>query len=211
MNHRIVIIDYGVGNLFSLQRAFRAVSGEALIASDVDTIYSADALVLPGVGSFEAGMRGLRLRGLIDVVKNAATKGTPILGICLGAQLLLSEGHEFGVHQGLDIIPGKVLKFEGLTQNEKIPHVGWNNISPPEEVTWKGTVLDLVEKASKVYFVHSYILAPRNKEHTFGLTTYGGKEFCSIVKKGKIIGVQFHPEKSGETGLRIIKNFVSAL
>ena len=173
-------------------------------------IAAAHALVLPGVGAFEAGMRGLAVRGLISAVQNAALENKPMLGICLGAQLLFSEGHEFGVHQGLGIIQGKVVRFPASVK-EKVPQVGWNRISPPKGVSWAGSMFEVSVAPPEVYFVHSYIMEPDSREHIFGLTSYGGVEFCSIVKKGAIVGVQFHPEKSGEIGLLIIKNFINTL
>ncbi|QQG42894.1 MAG: imidazole glycerol phosphate synthase subunit HisH [Candidatus Giovannonibacteria bacterium] len=195
---KITIIDYGVGNLHSLRRAFKFFEIDAAISEDADEILNSDAVVLPGVGSFEAGMRGLKVRGLVDAVKEFAVSNKPMLGICLGAQILLSEGHEFGVFEGLDIIPGKVTRFPELAGGEKIPHIGWNRVSSPGGDAWN----------KDFYFVHSYILRPEKREHIFGLTTYGGQEFCSVVKKGNIYGTQFHPERSGDAGLEIIKNFI---
>lgn len=195
---KITIIDYGVGNLHSLRRAFGFFGIPACVSEDAEEILNSDAIVLPGVGSFEAGMRGLKVRGLADAVKTFASSGKPVLGICLGAQILLSEGREFGVFEGLGIIPGKVERFSELINGEKIPHVGWNKVSSSGGDMWN----------KDFYFVHSYVLRPDKKEHVFGLTAYGGREFCSIVKKGNIYGTQFHPEKSGEAGLEIIKNFI---
>lgn len=198
---KITIIDYGVGNLHSLRRAFKFCGVQAIISEDADEILNSDAIILPGVGSFEAGMRGLRLRGLTDAVKQFASSGKPILGICLGAQILLSEGREFGVFDGLGIIPGKVVRFPALAGGEKIPHVGWNRVRSPGGDLWN----------KDFYFVHSYILGPQNSEHIFGLTTYGGREFCSVVKKDNVYGCQFHPEKSGESGLEIIRSFIKII
>lgn len=198
---KITIIDYGVGNLQSLKKAFNFFGVNAAASEDTNEILTSDAIVLPGVGSFEAGMRGLKVRGLVNNVKNFAAKNKPMLGICLGAQILLSEGHEFGVFEGLDIIPGKVIRFFDLQNKEKIPHIGWNMVKSPGGEMWN----------QDFYFVHSYILLPDRKENIFGLTTYGGREFCSIVKNGNIYGTQFHPEKSGKAGLEIIKNFINSI
>lgn len=205
----IIIIDYGVGNLQSLKKAFYHVNVDARISGDPTDIENADALALPGVGSFEAGMRGLALRGLTAAVKTFAKTGKPMLGICLGAQLLLSRGHEFGVHDGLDVIPGEVVRFPELSAREKIPQVGWNKVMRPSGVTWRGTIFDSFEKEPDVYFVHSYVLKPENGEHILGTTIYGGFEFCSAIRSGRIFGTQFHPEKSGKAGLEIIKDFVT--
>ena len=201
MNKKITIVDYGVGNLHSLRRAFEFFDLEPQISEDAETILNSDAIILPGVGSFEAGMRGLKVRGLTDAVKTFAVADKPMLGICLGAQIMLGEGHEFGVFEGLDIIPGKVARFPELADGEKIPHVGWNRVKSPGGDIWN----------KDFYFVHSYILEPENSENIFGLTTYGGREFCSVVKKGNIYGTQFHPEKSGKAGLEIIKNFIKLI
>lgn len=192
----IVIVDYGVGNLFSLKKAFLFCGITPIISEDAQNFETADALVLPGVGSFEAGMRGLTARGLCSEVKKFSTSGKPMLGICLGAQLMLSKGYEFGEWDGLDIIPGKVVPFPKIT--EKIPHIGWNTIVEGEH-------------SFDAYFLHSYILVPRNLEDVFGVTEYGGLRFCSEVKKGKVLGVQFHPEKSGKAGLELIDTFVSVV
>ncbi len=212
VNPKIIIIDYGVGNLHSLKRAFEFFGVGAVISEDADEILNSDAVILPGVGSYEAGMRGLGVRGLVDAVKNFSESGKPMLGICLGAQLMLSEGHEFGIFKGLDIMPGKVIRFRDLAENEKIPQVGWNKVYAPPGISWNGTIFESVqERAPEVYFVHSYILSPEKKEHIFGLTTYGGKEFCSIIKYGNVYGCQFHPEKSGKVGLEIIQNFIKSI
>ena len=202
----VVIIDYGVGNLHSLARAFTAVGATPCITEDPEIIMNAPRLVLPGVGAFAAGMHGLERRGLVTAVTQAAARQVPILGICLGAQLLLTEGHEFGTFKGLNLIPGTVERFPTLPENEKIPHIGWNAIIQPESQKWENSILN-EQQNKEVYFVHSYILKPQDPAHFLATTKYGGYEFCSVVKKDKITGCQFHPEKSGEVGLRIIKNF----
>jgi len=207
MKH-VVIIDYGVGNLRSLVKVFGHFGVDVSVSEDPSEIAHADALVLPGVGSFKAGMRGLRLRGLLEAVVRADQEKKPILGICLGAQLLFDEGHEFGVHKGLGIIEGTVSCFPHLSQEEKIPQVGWNSVHKPEGVSWTGGVLDGLGSEPEFYFVHSYIMVPEKIEYVFGLTTYGGTEFCSVVKKGNTLGVQFHPEKSAKVGLALIKSYI---
>ena len=162
-------------------------------------------------GSFEAGMRGLRVRGLADKVKEFALKNKPILGICLGAQLLFTKGYEFGESDGLDIIPGKVVRFPLLQDNEKIPQVGWNGVFAPNGRSWENSILGNLPENFSAYFTHSYILEPDVKENVLGLTNYGGKEFCSVVKAGNVYGLQFHPEKSGKVGLEIIRNFKNSI
>lgn len=196
MTKKIVIVDYGVGNLFSLKKAFEFCGITPVISEEADDVKTADALVLPGVGSFEAGMRGLQTRGLIPEVRRYPSSKKPMLGICLGAQLMLTKGHEFGERDGLGIIPGAVLPFPKIT--EKVPHIGWSKVTEGK-------------RSFNAYFLHSYILEPRNLEDVFGVTEYGGYRFCSSVKKGAVYGVQFHPEKSGEEGLAVISRFIESV
>lgn len=211
-NHKITIIDYGVGNIQSLKKAFEFLGSSAFVSEEANEILSSDAVVLPGVGSFEAGMRGLKTRGITETVRTFADSGRPMLGICLGAQLMLDKGYEFGEFRGLGIIPGVVSHFPELDSREKVPQVGWNRILRPEDASWEGSILDCPDYENLyAYFVHSYIMAPENPQHVFGTTSYGGIEFCSAMRRGSIFGVQFHPEKSGKVGLAIINNFVKLI
>lgn len=205
--NKVTIVDYGVGNLQSIEKALCSCGAEVEITEDAEKIKSAQAIILPGVGSFEAGMRGLKLRGLEETLKSVAQKGIPMLGICLGAQLLLSKGYEFGEHDGLGIVPGQVMSFPVLAEKEKIPHIGWNKIRPSKSVLWQDTILENQEER-EVYFIHSYILKPQEKADCLATTVYGGYEFCSAIRKGNIYGCQFHPEKSGRIGLAVLNNFV---
>ena len=200
---KICVIDYGVGNLHSALKAVQLYSKNASMSTDPEEVHNANGLILPGVGSFKAGMRGLRDRKLIEIVIEASENNTPILGICLGAQLLMSKGYEFGEHEGLGIIPGSVQHFPQLT--ERIPHIGWNEIIPACE--WGNTILSGTD-ALEMYFVHSYVLEPIEKDHILAKTEYGGHSFVSAIVKNNSFGCQFHPEKSGKAGLRIIENFV---
>lgn len=209
-NKTIAIIDYGVGNLYSIQKALENFNNNVFITEDSEKLSSADAVILPGVGSFRAGMEGLKVRNLIESVKNFSLTGKPMLGICLGAQLLLDKGYEFGLFNGLGIIPGKVVKFPKL-KKERIPHIGWNGIFPSKNNGWRKTILDSVKPDSDLYFVHSYILQPAAKSNVLALANYDGHEFCAVIRKKNIYGCQFHPEKSGQVGLRIIKNFVNII
>jgi glutamine amidotransferase len=205
----IVIIDYGVGNLKSLKRAFVESGSEPIISEDSKLIAAADALVLPGVGAFSAGMHGLAERGLVEVVRNFAASGKPMLGICLGAQLLFSEGQELGIFNGLGSIPGKVVAFPPLKDNEKVPHMGWNTLRPSAGQNWEGTILSGLDAGVYAYFVHSYIMEPQQENVVLATTTYGGCTFPAVVRQGSIYGVQFHPEKSATDGLAMIKNFIA--
>ena len=207
---KIVVVDYGVGNLYSLEKALALFSKDVVISDDAEIISNAGALILPGVGAFVAGMAGLEIRKLIEPIRKFAKSGKPILGICLGAQILLDKGYEFEEHQGLGLISGKVLLFpDSVKQNEKLPQIGWNEIAPPKGISWKKTILNGVKERSSVYFVHSYILVPENEEDIFALSLYGGLSFCAAVRKGNVYGTQFHPEKSSAVGLAILKNFVN--
>lgn len=209
---KLVIVDYGVGNLQSLGKAVKLFTDQLLVSEDPQEISQADGLILPGVGAFEAGMSGLGIRGLIQTVKKFAESRKPILGICLGAQLLLSKGFEFGEFQGLDIIAGKVVRFPELPEREKIPNIGWSQIYPKSDASsWNETVLKNIPEKSSVYFVHSYILAPDARENILALANYGGYEFCAAVRQGNVYGCQFHPEKSGPVGIKIIENFVNLI
>ncbi len=208
---KISIVDYGVGNLYSLLKAFKCFTDNAKVTEEAEELKNSDAIILPGVGSFAAGMRGLQVRKLVDPVKEFADSGKPILGICLGAQIMLTKGYEFGEFDGLNLIAGKIVRFPKLPQGIKLPHIGWNKIYPQKKRSWKKTILEATQEDSSVYFIHSYILEPSDKEDIMSLATYGNYEFCSAIKRGNIYGCQFHPEKSGQVGLTIIKKFVSSI
>jgi len=209
---KIALVDYGLGNLYSILRAMRCFGVDVVVTEEAEEIEKADGILLPGVGAFAAGMKGLELRGLAGVIKKAAQQNRPMLGICLGAQLMLTEGHEFGEHLGLDIIKGKVVQFPSLKKPEKIPHVGWNSIlTPSAAVSWRGTIFDELDERDRVYFVHSYIMKPDKETDVLAVTSYGDYQFCSAVRKGNIYGCQFHPEKSGQVGLKIISEFVKII
>lgn len=206
---KITIVDYGVGNLHSVVNAFKHLGENPRISEEAEEILTSDAIVLPGVGSFQAGIEGLKIRKLDKAIKDFAKTNKPILGICLGAQLLMSKGYEFGTFDGLDIIPGQVEMFKKI--KDKIPHIGWNEVIMPKKSSWNKTILSSVKQHSDLYFVHSYLLKPNNKKNILSLTKYGGLEFCSAIYKDNIYGCQFHPEKSGEVGLKIIKNFINLI
>jgi glutamine amidotransferase len=199
----IAIIDYGMGNLRSVQKGFERMGHEVVVTSDAKTIMDASKVVLPGVGAFPDCMRNLREYGLIDAVHRTIKSGKPFLGICLGLQLLFTESEEFGISKGLDIIRGRVIRFKGPEFADlKIPHMGWNSISIKRQVP---ALLDVPDN-SQVYFVHSFHVVPEDKSVIATTTSYG-IEFVSSIWKDNIFAVQFHPEKSQSLGLSILKRF----
>ena len=207
----IAIVDYDCGNLFSLARALTELGVSSTITRDLGVIRHADKMILPGVGAFGEGMERIRNYELLDAILDFAGSGKPVLGICLGMQLLLDESFEFGQHQGLKLIQGKVTR---LDQNKadarpiKIPHIGWNSILfDPQDDKLKGLFRGLT-CGTYMYFLHSFFVAPAQENHNIATTDYGPNRFCSIVKKDNILGVQFHPEISGPSGLRLLQNFV---
>jgi glutamine amidotransferase len=200
----IAIIDYGVGNLRSVEKAFTTQGISAIVTDDEATLRTADKLVLPGVGAFAACMDGLRSRGFDQLVIEAAGAGKPILGLCVGLQMMFEEGHEFGIHRGLGLMPWRVVRFpDGL----HVPHIGWNQVHlrQPNHPLFH----DLPDH-SFFYFVHSFYVEPTNQDCVIGETDYGIK-YASICGRGSVIGVQFHPEKSQSAGLRLLRNFAAGL
>jgi glutamine amidotransferase len=202
-----MVVDYGVGNMHSILKALRRYEEDVVMSEDAAEIDGAAALVLPGQGAFAAGMEGLRARGLLDAVKRATAQGKPILGICLGAQILLEKGFEFGEHEGLGLLPGEVIHFPPLKDGAKTPHMGWSAVEE-RAGAWKGTALEGVRSGAEMYFIHSYILQPSVPANILAETIYGGVRFPSAIGSGKILGCQFHPEKSATEGLTIIEHFV---
>lgn len=213
MIKKVTVADYGLGNLFSISRALSHIGAEPVITDDPEKIAQAGRLILPGVGAFGEGMHNLSSKNLIEPVRMMAASGRPMLGICLGMQLMMSEGEELGHHEGLDLIQGAVVRFPSPSTegpHYKIPHVGWNSIYRPGHIeTWQGTILEGITDGDSVYFVHSYLVVPDDESHTLAETTYGGLTYCSVIRNENIMGCQFHPEKSGETGLKILNNFIS--
>jgi len=197
-----IIIDYGMGNLRSVEKALESVGGRPVISGDPETIRRATRLILPGVGAFGDAMRNLRRNELDQAILQAARAGTPLLGLCLGLQLLFTQSEEFGLHEGLDLIPGRVRKLDepGL----RVPHVGWNQI----EGTQPNPLLNDVPEGSYFYFVHSFYVEPENPENALRWTHYG-RRFCSIACRERVWGAQFHPEKSQDAGKRLLRNFLA--
>ncbi len=205
---KIVIIDYQLGNLFSVKQACDTVGMNAIISSKKDDIINANALVLPGVGAFKEAMNNLNNLDLIDSIKKKVKSGTPLLGICLGLQLLFSESEEFGSTKGLDLISGKIKKFSSDKDGKKIkvPHIAWNQVYSKDQ-SWHETPLRNLREYEFMYFVHSYYVQPDNVDCILTNTDYSGIEFCSSVIQNNIFATQFHPEKSAEIGLSIYKNW----
>lgn len=195
----IAIIDYQMGNLKSVQKSFEGIGFKAKITNDSKIIKKAKGLVIPGVGAFDGAIKNLHEMGMISAIKDFVSSGKPLLGICLGMQLLMTTSEENGLHRGLDLIPGEVLR---LPSKVKIPHMGWNSLGLQKQTLLTGKI----EKGSYFYFVHSYYVKPQNTEHIVATTEYG-IEFCSIIEKENIMGVQFHPEKSSYLGQKILINF----
>lgn len=193
----IAIIDYGVGNLNSIQNALEKLGHESMITHKSEDLYAADGIILPGVGAFNDAIKSLRATGLVDDILKCVEAGKPLLGICLGMQLLYEKSYEDGEWEGLGILKGNVVKFD---DSLKVPHMGWNNISFKRE----DPILKYIKEDDYIYFVHSYYVD--TLEDAIAYTEYGVK-VPAIVGKGSVYGMQFHPEKSGEVGLKLLKAF----
>ena len=198
----IAIIDYGVGNLFSVQSSFARVGAETVITSDKNVIRNADKIMLPGVGAFEAAAKKLKENGMADLLKEEAAKGKPIMGICLGMQMLFERSFEYGCHEGLGLLKGEVVPMRGyVDETLKVPHSGWNALRFVKE----HPLLKYCKDGDFVYYVHSYY-ASNCEESLLAVSEYS-KDITAIVGKDNIVGCQFHPEKSGEVGLNILRAF----
>ncbi len=199
----IAIIDYGVGNLFSLKSSLREIGAEAVVTSDEKVIAEADRIILPGVGAFEDAARKLREAGMAEVVKREAAAGKPMMGICLGMQLMFDVGYEYGEHEGLGLIRGSVRPIaDVIPEGYKIPHIGWNLLKFRKE----SPLFKYIKEDDYVYFVHSYYAAECD-ESVIAVTEYGA-ELTAAVANGNVYGCQFHPEKSGDVGMKILKAFM---
>lgn len=198
----LAIIDYGMGNLHSVSKAVGRLGREALVTSSPEEILAADGAILPGVGAFGDAMRNLRETGLEAVVKQVASSGKPLLGICLGMQLLFDESEEHGRHAGLGLLPGRVVRFQG---DYKVPHMGWNELSFRQP----SPLFEGLEPGH-VYFVHSYHVLPERSEDLLATTDYH-QPVTAIVGRGSLYGMQFHPEKSGELGMALLRSFVESV
>ena len=206
---KISIIDYEIGNVKSIINAFRKIGIEPLLTNNREIILNSDGLILPGVGAFAHGMKNLQKYGLQKIIYDFVDTNKPFMGICLGMQMLMEESEEFGITKGLGLIEGKVIKLPTQNSNyEKLPHVSWNEIIK-YDITWQNTIFHGIPEQSDMYFVHSFVSAPLDEKNILSVTEYSDYKFCSAIKKNNIYGCQFHPEKSGEIGLKIMQNFVN--
>ena len=213
MERRVTVVDYGLGNLFSISRALSALGAVAEVTSNPEAVRQARWVILPGVGAFGDGMQQLHVRGLVESIRAFVQSGGPLLGICLGMQLLFSESEEFGRHEGLALLPGKVVRLRDADvsgRRVKVPHIGWSELRPSRSVgEWSATILEGLAAGDAMYFVHSYVPTPEDEAVTIAQMHYGGHPYAAVVGQGRLAGCQFHPEKSGETGLRLLRNFLS--
>lgn len=202
---KVGIVNYGMGNLGSVRRAFEEIGAEPVIANHPSSLYEVDRVLLPGVGAYAEGMAHLSHGGWIDVLNDVVvTKGKPLLGICLGMQMLATTGHEGGVTQGLGMIPGQVRRLDDLGCMLRIPHVGWNEVRYYKD----NVLLEGVPDASDFYFVHSYAFVPQADENLVATVPYG-IDIAALVRRGHVFGCQFHPEKSSKAGRQLLKNFLN--
>ena len=210
---RVVIIDYVIGNIFSVNQAFKKIGVEALVTSNAQAIEEAKYLVLPGVGAFHKGIQALHDLELHETIIKTANKGVPLIGICLGMQMLLDESDEFKVTKGLGLIPGRVEKFPEVKDKNnyiKVPQVNWHEIVPGTPSTsWENSLLKKHKTKDSLYFVHSFVAKQLNTDHIIANYNCYGIKIPALIIKNNIIGCQFYPEKSGDAGLKILKNFMS--
>jgi imidazole glycerol-phosphate synthase subunit HisH len=208
-NKKVLVIDYQLNNIFSVTRALSNVGITPTVTSNFNDIPDADALVLPGVGAFGDAMSNLEKLNMINPILDFVDSGKPFFAICLGLQLLFSESEEFGVHKGLDIVSGKVVKFPNMANGHKlkVPQITWNHINKPSynNINWSDTPFKYVNSGEYMYFVHSFYVSPEDKNIVLSTTDYCETSYCSSILSNNIFATQFHPEKSGEKGLEIYK------
>jgi glutamine amidotransferase len=218
---RVAIVDYGLGNLFSVKHACAHAGLEASITADAREILAADAVILPGVGAYPDAMASLVERDLVGPLRDVAASGRWLVGICLGMQLFMGESEEFGRHEGLGLVPGKVVRFRGpmgafgragarVTRPLKVPQIGWNRIEPAAGA-WDGSLLEGVEAGAHMYFLHSFHCVPETPRVAVASARYGGIEFCAALGSNTVFACQFHPERSGPAGLRVYRNLARVI
>ncbi|MCE4538172.1 imidazole glycerol phosphate synthase subunit HisH [Pelomonas sp. P7] len=211
MSAGVTIVDYGSGNLLSVARALEHCGANVRLSGDPAEIERADRLLVPGVGAFAEGMHGLEQQQLVEPIKAFARAGRPLLGICLGMQMLASRSLEFGETEGLRLIEGDVVAIPNVTVDGarlKTPHIGWASLHPGPQSSWGNTVMRSLSIGASAYLVHSFHMKPADSRDILALATYGGHEITAAIQRENIIGCQFHPEKSGENGLKLLGHFL---
>jgi len=207
MKSDVTIIDYGMGNLFSVKRAFEHRGATTEVADAAEGIRAAQRLLLPGVGAFGDCMENLRCKGLIDPIRDAVAAGIPLLGICVGMQVLFEEGDEFGIHAGIGLLRGRVTRIPG-SNGRKVPHVGWAELHPARD--WTSTVFGALRIPAGAYFSHSYAAQAADPDDELAYVDYRGARISAAVQRGCITACQFHPERSGSTGLQVLDGFLGS-
>lgn len=213
---KIAIIDYKMGNLFSVQHACEQVGLEPVVTTDKRVLMESEAAILPGVGAFGAAMDNLHKLDLVQPILDYIASGRPFMGVCLGMQLMFEESEEFGTHKGLGLVGGRVVRFSNGAagaKGVKVPQIGWNRIAPPADQpqAWERTALEGIAHGEYMYFVHSYYTLPSDPKDALTVTDYEGTGYCSAIKRGNLFASQFHPEKSAKEGLRIYRNWAQSI
>ncbi len=204
---KVVVVDYGVGNLLSVINALEQNGSEVVLTADPDIVVRSSHVILPGVGAFGMAMNNLKALGLVDAIRTFASHGGHLLGICLGMQLLMTQSDEFGFNQGLDIIDGSVQKIPSSAQ-AKVPHIGWSQLNiGPDHNDWSHSILEETSPKTSMYFVHSYMVMPTQRQVRLADSTFGDAIVAAVVRQDNVVGCQFHPEKSGLPGLNILRKF----
>jgi glutamine amidotransferase len=218
MTKTLAVLDYGTSNLYNISKALRAVGATPVITRWQDEVERADGIVLPGVGAFGEAMHQLRIERLVEPLRRLAQAGHPILGICLGMQLLFSTSEENGLTEGLGLIPGPVVRLPRADRDGKtikIPQMGWNCLLPPDHLTgnhpWARTILDGLPERPHMYFLHSFVSVPEVATDIAAVSAYEGFELVSVIQRSAIVGCQFHPERSGPLGYAVLRRFVETL
>ena len=212
VSNSVTILDYGIGNILSVSRGFEAIGAKVILASNIEGIYDAERLILPGVGAFAKGIEQLKKNNFDESIIDVANHCKPLLGICLGMQFLMDSSEEFGNTNGLGLIPGKVIPIppqDIAGESLIVPHIGWNALETSFNKSWDNTLLANTPLKSNVYFVHSFFSKPNDDDHLLAHCIYGGNDLSAVISKDNVMGCQFHPEKSGEIGLNILKTFLS--
>ena len=212
MNNKVTVVDYGSGNLLSMSRGLETAGGEVTVSSDPDIIANAERLVLPGVGAFGKVKELLVLSGMDDAVRKFISTGNPFLGVCVGMQMLMQGSEEFGNHEGLSIFSGHVVKIQATSENNvphPVPHIGWSELIPATP-SWENTILNRLNSSNSVYFVHSFHAELEHNADCIATCAYNGRKLTAAIMRENVVGLQFHPEKSGAVGITILQNFIGS-